>query len=753
MKLNMKLTKRRFILGGLGVTGALIVGWGILPMRQRLDATHPLPVIDGSVALNGWVEIATNGRVTLFLNKSEMGQGVSTALPMLLAEELDVPLTSVDVVPSRIDKIYGNVAMLVDGLPFHPDDNGLLKQTAQWMVGKFARELGLQVTGGSSSIKDCWLILRQAGASARAMLIAAAAQQWQMPASTCHTKAGMVLSRDGKQASYGELAVLAVHSSPDYIRLKNPSEFTLIGQPQPRRDSAVKSTGKAQFGIDVRLPEMLYAAIQMCPQLGGKVRGMNDADIIKMPGVIKIISLAELNSRVESVAGVVVIAKTYWQANTALAALKVEWEGASTLSDTSVFNELRHKLDTETGYTYFEQGNVNSEKSAQAQTINVEYTAPFLAHATMEPMNCTAQVLNGKVTLWVGTQVPSIAVRIAAQVAQVNSDQVELHQFFIGGGFGRRLEADMVAQAVAIALHTNGMPVQLIWSREEDMAHDFYRPAAVARFKASLDQHGQVISYENKSASGSITQQVVRRDFGLPFIGPDKTTVEGEFDMPYEFPNQKISHVIVPTPVPLGYWRSVGHSHNAFFKESFIDELAHAAKKTPLEFRRSLLKNHPRHLAVLNAAITLAGQDLPTGHAHGIALHQSFGTIVAQVAEVSVRDKEIVVHKVSCALDCGIVVNPNIVRQQIESGVLFGLSAALFGEITFKDGKVEQSNFNNYPLLRMNQAPQVEVTIIDSLESPEGMGEPGTPPIAPAVANALFNLTGQRLRQLPLRLV
>lgn len=745
----MKLTKRRFILGGLGVTGALIVGWGIMPMRQRLQATHPLPVTDGSVALNGWVEIAQNGRVTMVLNKSEMGQGVSTALPMLLAEELDVPLSSIDIVPARIDKIYGNVAVLVDGLPFHPDDDGMLKQTAQWMTGKFARELGLQVTGGSSSVKDSWLILRQAGASARAMLIAAAAQQWQVPQSECHTKAGMVLHTAGKQASYGELAALAVHRSPKHIRLKKPSEFTLIGQPQPRRDSAEKSTGKAQFGIDVRLPGMLYAAIQMCPHLGGKLRSMNDADIIKMPGVMKVISLAELNARVESVAGVVVIAKSYWQARVALAALKAEWEGSSTLSNASVLNELRHQLESESGYTYFKKGDVESNG---VQTISVEYTVPFLAHATMEPMNCTAQVANGKVSLWVGTQIPSIAVKLAAQVAQVGSDQIELHSYFIGGGFGRRLEADVVAQAVAVALHTNGAPVQLIWSREEDMKHDFYRPAAVARFKANLDQTGQVSSYENKSASGSITQQVLRRDFDLPFIGPDKTTVEGEFDMPYEFPNQIISHVIVPTAVPLGYWRSVGHSHNAFFKESFIDELAHATKQTPLEFRRRLLKNHPRHLAVLNAAVAMAGDDLPAGHAHGIALHQSFGTIVAQVAEVSLRDKEIVVHKVSCALDCGIVVNPNIVRQQIESAVLFGLSAALLGEITFNAGVVLQSNFHNYPVLRMHQAPQVDVTIIASTESPEGMGEPGTPPIAPAVANALFNLTGQRLRHLPLRL-
>ncbi|PRC91504.1 xanthine dehydrogenase family protein molybdopterin-binding subunit [Solimicrobium silvestre] len=758
----MGLTRRRFLLGGLGMTGALIVGWGVSPMRQRLQATVPLPVIDGSVSLNGWMEIATNGRVTMFLHKSEMGQGVSTALPMLLAEELDVPLAMVDIVPAGMDKIYGNVAMLVDGLPFHPDDSGMLKHGAQWMTGKFARELGLQVTGGSSSVKDSWLVLRQAGSAARAMLIASAAQQWNVPVSECHTKAGMVLHTSGKQAGYGELAALAVHSNPAQIRLKNPSEFTLIGQPQARRDSADKTTGKAQFGLDVRLPGMLYAAVKMCPKLGGKLRSMNDADIIKMPGVVKVHSLADLNARVTSVAGVLVIAKTYWQARVALDAMNLEWDDGvgstgSALSSASVLHELRSKLDTETGFTYFKQGHIKAEAKQDAittQTLNAEYSAPFLAHATMEPMNCTAQVHNGRVSLWVGTQTPTLAVKIAAQVAQVNSDQIELHHTFLGGGFGRRLEVDMVAQAVAAALQTNGVPVQLIWSREEDIGHDFYRPAAVARFKATVDQVGQVISYENTSASGSITQQVLKRYFGLAAMGPDKTTAEGEFDMPYEFPNQKIAHVIVPTAVPIGYWRSVGHSHNAFFKESFIDELAHAAKQTPLQFRRGLLKQHPRYLAVLNAAMVLAEQGgvLPAGHAHGIALHQSFGTIVAQVAEVSVQDKEIIVHKVSCAVDCGIVVNPNIVRQQMESAVLFGLSAALFGEITFKDGKVEQSNFHDYVVIRMNQAPQVEVVIIASAEAPEGIGEPGTPPIAPAVANALFNLTGQRLRSLPLRL-
>ncbi|EGF33237.1 putative transmembrane isoquinoline 1-oxidoreductase (beta subunit) oxidoreductase protein [Oxalobacteraceae bacterium IMCC9480] len=336
-------------------------------------------------------------------------------------------------------------------------------------------------------------------------------------------------------------------------------------------------------------------------------------------------------------------------------------------------------------------------------------------------------------------------------MAGVGKEHVTVHVTYLGGGFGRRLEIDMVAQAVAIAMAAAGAPVQVIWSREEDTTHDMYRPAALARFSASLDGNGQVIGFDCKSASGSITQQVIKRTFGLPSGGPDKTTVEGEFDLPYEFPNQRIAHVIAPTPVPIGYWRSVGHSHNAFFTESFIDEIALAAGKNEVVFRRELLKNHPRHLAVLDAALAKAGS-APAGRAHGVALHQSFGSIVAEVAEVSINARNIVVHRVVCAVDCGIAVNPNLIAQQMESAVIFGLSAALFGEITLQDGKVQQDNFSNYPVVRMHQAPLVETVIIASTEAPEGIGEPGLPPVAPAVANAIFKLTGTRLRSLPLRL-
>lgn len=744
-----KKSRRYFLLGALGVTGALTVGWGLMPPRQRQDGSAPLPVVDGEIALNGWIKIGRDGSVTVAMHRSEMGQGVHTALPMLVAEELDVPLSMVRIMQAPVDKIYGNVTMLADGLPFHPDDHGLVKRSAQWLTAKVARELGLMVTGGSSSIKDSWGPMREAGATARAMLVAAAAQQWKVPVTECLTDAGVVTHPDGKRATYGELAAAAVHSKPGSISLRQPAQFKLIGTSQPRRDSAVKVDGSAVFGLDVRPPGMVYAAVRMSPTMGGSVGQFVDGAVRAMPGVLQVV---DFSVAAGGVAGVAVIAKSFWQAQLAVTALPLNWVAGpnAALKTADVFDDLAAKIDSEPGYVYYAIGDMALAGKA-AKTLQVEYRAPFLAHAAMEPINCTAQVRDGKVTLWASTQVPSIAVAAAAKVAGVGKEHVTVHVTYLGGGFGRRLEIDMVAQAVAIAMAAAGAPVQVIWSREEDTTHDMYRPAALARFSASLDGNGQVIGFDCKSASGSITQQVIKRTFGLPSGGPDKTTVEGEFDLPYEFPNQRIAHVIAPTPVPIGYWRSVGHSHNAFFTESFIDEIALAAGKNEVVFRRELLKNHPRHLAVLDAALAKAGS-APAGRAHGVALHQSFGSIVAEVAEVSINARNIVVHRVVCAVDCGIAVNPNLIAQQMESAVIFGLSAALFGEITLQDGKVQQDNFSNYPVVRMHQAPLVETVIIASTEAPEGIGEPGLPPVAPAVANAIFKLTGTRLRSLPLRL-
>ena len=744
-----KKSRRRFLLGGLGVAGALIVGWGVMPPRQRLHPENPLPTTDGEVRLNGWIKMAADGTVTVAMPQCEMGQGVYTALPMLVAEELDVPLSAVKIERAPIDKIFGNVAVLQDGLPFHPDGAGTFKEAAVWFTGKAARELGLMITGGSSSVKDAWHPMREAGAAARAMLIAAAAKAWGVAPGECRTEDGAVIHASGKKASYGELAAKAVGSTPGEIRLKDPKDFKLIGKPQPRRDTPPKVNGTAAFGLDPRPEGLVYAAVKMSPTIGGAVQKF-DADAVKgMPGVIRVVDFSGV---APGMSGVAVIAKTYWQAKQAVAALPVTWnEGPNAkLSSAAVFQELATRLDSESGFTYHSVGDADPGKSA-VKHLKAEYRAPFLAHATMEPINCTVQVKDGKVVLWASTQVPSIAVDTAARVAKVSAEDVTLNVTYIGGGFGRRLEVDMIAQGVAIAAQAGGAPVQVIWSREEDTTHDFYRPAALARFSASLDADGNVVAYENRLASGAITHQVMERTFGLMGAGPDKTTAEGAFDMPYEFTHQKIAHVTVTTPVPIGYWRSVGHSHNAFFKESFIDELAHEAGKDPVEFRRGLLKKHPRHLAVLDAAVAKAGKPA-AGRAHGVALHRSFGSIVAEVAEVSVEGNEIRVHKVVCAIDCGIAVNPNIIAQQMESAVIFGLSAALFGEVTIKDGKVEQQNFHDYPVLRMNQAPVVETIVIRNAEPPEGVGEPGTPPIAPAVANAVFALTGKRLRSLPLRL-
>jgi isoquinoline 1-oxidoreductase beta subunit len=752
--------RRRFLLGGLAAGGVLMVGWGFQPPRQRLRTGSPLAVEAGAVALNGWVAIAPDGTVSVVVPRSEMGQGVNTALPMLLAEELDAPLSSVRISPAPIDKIFGNLTLLRENLPFHPDDRGSLKQGVQWVMGKVGRELGIMFTGGSTSVKDAWGPMREAGAVARAMLVRAAAEQWKFEAARLTTREGFVLHPDGRRLGYGELAaraaVVGADIEPGDVRLKTPKEFRLIGQPVPRRDSPAKVNGSALFGIDTRVPGMLYAAVRMAPVAGAGVASFDAAKAMAMPGVVKVVDVSAALPRFSGAgAGIAVVAKTWWQAKQAAAALPVEWSASphAGLSSEGIFADFARLLDSESGFTYFESGSQDVEGAAK--TLQAEYRAPFLAHATMEPINCTAQLKDGKLKLWTSTQVPSVAVDVAARVAGVDRADVSLDVMLLGGGFGRRLETDMVAQAVAIARVMNGQPVQLIWTREDDIQHDVYRPQALARFTAKLDAKGNLLAWDNKSVSGAIGHQYFPRNLGLPGIGPDKTTAEGEYDMQYAIPNRRIAHVIADSAVPIGYWRSVGHSHNAFFKEGFLDEVAHATGKDPVLLRRELLRDHPRHLAVLDAALRRAGSP-PEGRAHGVAVHQSFGSIVAQVAEVSVagsgKDAQIRVHRVVCAVDCGIVVNPNILAQQVESAVVFGLSAALAGEITLKDGRVQQTNFGDYPVLRMHEAPLVETVIVPSIEPPEGMGEPATPPVAPAVASAVFKLTGQRLRSLPLKL-
>ena len=754
------VSRRGFVLGALAGAGALVVGWSVMPPRQRLVGSTALPLAAGQSALNGWVKIGTDDRVTVMIAKSEMGQGVTTALAMLLADELDARWDQVSVESSPIDPIYNNVATVVDGLPFHPDDHGPVRSTLEWLTAKSIREFGLMVTGGSSSIKDLWLPMREAGASARAMLANAAALRWQVPLAECQVAEGRVTHASGKAARFGELAAQAASGAlPGRVPLKRVDQFRLIGQPTRRIDADAKVAGAARFGIDTVQPGMLHARVSMCPTLGGSVAGFDAAQASAMPGVRKVVAVKGYNG---GTAGVAVIADQPYRAMQALAKVAVQWQPgpAAGFSSERFERELAAVLERETGFAYYTQGDATAALAKAARTVSATYSAPYLAHAALEPMNCTVRVENDRATVWASTQVPGLARRAAARALDMDTDQVEVHVALLGGGFGRRLDVDFVGQAAAIAAQVPGTAVQTVWSREQDMTHDFYRPACVSVFRAGLNAQGSLLAWHNTSASQAVIPQLLGRHFGLPIAGPDKTTAEGAFDQPYEWPAARIAHQKVDAPIPIGPWRSVGHSHQAFFKESFLDEVAHAAGQDPVAFRAGLLTRHPRHLAVLRLAAERSGWGQPPPSApdgapiaRGIALHHSFGAIVAQVAEVSLDpQKRIRVHKVTCVIDCGFVVNPNGVRQQVEGGIVFGLSAALYGGVTIVDGQVRQSNFHDQPVLRIDECPQIDTYLIASDQAPEGVGEPGTAPIAPAVGNALFALTGQRLRALPFKL-
>ncbi|MED5621474.1 xanthine dehydrogenase family protein molybdopterin-binding subunit [Ideonella sp. BN130291] len=756
------MSRRRFLLSAAAIGGALLVGWGVMPARSRLGQGALLPSVDGDVPLNGWIKIAPDGGVLLAMNRSEMGQGVHTALAMLVAEELDVPLGRVTLVEPGHDAIYGNVAMFVGSLPFHPVDSqpgqeSSTVRSGRWIVSKVARELGINATGGSSSIADGWEPLRQAAATARGQLLGAASLQWRLPVDELVVTEGVVSHPSGPKAHYGELAKVAASTPPGNMQPKDPKAWKLIGRPAPRIDVVAKSSGRAGFGIDVRLPGMLFAAIRHSPAIGGGIGAVDVNAVLQQPGVERVVRLGPYAG---STAAVAVVARTSWHARRAAQAMQAEGTArpAGALDSQAILVSLeksaREAAAHGGGFGFHGRGDAAQALAGAAKKLEVVYRAPYLAHAAMEPINCTARVADGKVELWAPTQVPGMARNLAASVAGVPVDDVTVHVTYLGGGFGRRLDVDFVGQAVRIAMDTNGRPVQLLWSREEDMTHDFYRPAGVAVMQAGLDAQGNPVALAITSAGDAITPRWLER--GLPALSgpmdaPDKTTSEGLFDQPYGVPNQRIGHVATTHGVPVGFWRSVGHSHNAFFGESFIDELAAAAGQDPYAFRLGLLKDMPRHAAVLKLAADQAGwrTPLPPGRARGIALHESFDTIVAQVAEVSLEGGKPRVHRVVCAVDCGVVVNPDIVAQQMESGVIFGLSAALHQRIDIVDGVVKQKNFPDYPLVTLKDAPAIETHIVPSTRHPSGMGEPGTPPIAPAVGNALFVLTGKRLRELP----
>ncbi len=774
--------KRRTLLVAAGATtGALVVGWAASPERSRLGRGRLLKADEGEVALNGWIKIAPDGAVVLAMPRSEMGQGVHTALAMLAAEELDVPLASVRTEQAGGDAIYGNVAYSVVNLPFHPmeieheDGFGRVK-ASRWIVGKVAREIGINATGGSTSVADAWPVVRLAAATARASLVGAASLHWRLPVDELEVRRGVISHPSGKSAGYAQMARYAAATPPGKVAVKERSAWTLIGRPAPRLDVPRKVDGSAVFGLDVRVPGMKFAAVRLCPVLGGSPGRIDASRALAMPGAERIVRLPAYGG---STAGFAVIGRTTWHARRAAESVDVEWQGrpAGALDSERIAQSLREAVETQRGFTFHQSGDVDDAEGRAPRKIEAWYHAPYLAHSALEPMNCTARVADGRVELWVPTQAPQLCRAAAATVAGVEPEDVDLHVTLLGGGFGRRLEVDYAVQAVRVAMDVPGTPVQLSWSREEDTTHDFYRPMQVARLRGTLDAEGQVLSLRIDSAGDAISPRWFERvlPVGLratlsglqltapavlpgvsslsgPLDLPDKTAAEGLFNLPYGIPHQRMDHVATRSGVPVGFWRSVGHSHNAFFSESFIDELASEAKVDPVEFRRRLLKNAPRYRAVLDLAARQAGwgAPLPPGRARGVALHESFGSIVAQVAEVAVEQGQVRVHRVVCAIDCGTVVNPQIVAQQMEGAVVFALSAALHGRIDVRDGAVQQRNFSDQPLLSMKQAPRVETWTVPSERPPAGVGEPGVPPLAPAVANALFALTHRRVRRLPL---
>jgi isoquinoline 1-oxidoreductase beta subunit len=691
---------------------AATLGGGLL-IALSLPACAPKRAADSAAAAGGeltaWLKIAADNTITILVDRSEMGQGVYTALPMLLAEELEVSVEAIKVTAAPVGDAYINALN------------------------------GGQITGTSNSVLDAWDKLRMAGAQARSVLIAAAAAQWEVSPAECQARNGLVVNAHGKTLTFGELAAAAAKLPlPKEVKLKAASSFKLIGQGIARVDTPGKVDGSAEFGIDVKLPGMLYAAIAQSAVLGGKARSVDSAAAEKLPGVRLVL---------RAPSGVVVVAEHYWQALQAREALKISWDpGANARLDNAAMRaSLKKALAAGPGASARADGDAAAALKSAHKTLSAVYELPLLAHATMEPMNCTADVKDGGCDLYVGTQVQKIAQTAAAAAAGLQPEQVRVYTTLLGGGFGRRLEVDFIPAAVAASKAARA-PVKLIWTREDDMTHDYYRPPAMLQIRGALDAGGSLQALQFHSASPSITAR-----FAPDTTDPFDSVVEGVQNYPYRVPNVSVTYTRQEVGIDVGYLRSVSHAINCFVVESFMDELAAAAGKGPYEFRHGLLENKPRHRRVLEAAAAKAGWGrAPEGRYQGIALMEGYTSQLAQVAEISIDGGELKVHKIVCVVDCGQVVNPKIVESQIESGIIFGLSAALWGEVTIEAGKVQQTNFNNYRVLRANEIPQVEVVLMQSDALPGGIGELSVPLVAPAVCNAIFAATGKHVRALPI---
>jgi isoquinoline 1-oxidoreductase subunit beta len=715
MATHGRIDRRQFLRTSAQAAGALTIGFCVgTPARAQEGApAPPRPLPDP----NAFLRIAPDGSVTVVLAHAEMGQGMWTGLVMLVAEELDFDWTKVRVEHAPAAPAYKHTLFPI------------------------------QMTGGSTSIASEFDRYRQVGALARTLLVQAAAQAWSVPASSCRAEKGFVVS-GARRASFGELAEAASRlPAPAEIPLEPRSAWTVIGKPTKRLDSSAKVQGRAGFGMDVQFPGLLTALVARSPYFGGRVRGHDASRALKVPGV---------KSVVEVPSGIAVIAENFWAAKLGRDALQVDWDpGEGATLDSEALARSFRELARQPGVRAHAAGDPAAAMAKAARVVEAEYDFPYLAHAPMEPLNCTVRLGADKCEIWTGTQLQTVDQGTAAQITGLKPEQVEIHTPFLGGGFGRRATptSDFVREAVHVA-KASGLPVKVVWTREDDVRGGYYRPQFFHKVKVGLDAGGVPQAWQHTLVGQSFLA-------GGPFAGMirdgvDPTSVEGVADSPYvlDTPHHLVDLHSPRLPVTTLWWRSVGHTHTAFVMETVIDELAKAAGQDPLAYRRARLARHARHRGVLDLAAKHAGWGTPpaAGRFRGLAVHESFGSFVAQVAEVSVEGGRVRVHRVVCAVDCGTAVNPAGVAAQMESGVVYGLSAALFGEITLRDGRVQQSNFHDYRPLRLSESPAIEVHIVPSTEPPSGVGEPGVPPIAPAVANAVFAATGKRLRRLPMRL-
>lgn len=733
-----KIARRGFLIGSAALVGG--VAFGAYTLRK--PAPNPLSAEDGQAILNPFVVIDAAG-ITLMAPRAEMGQGVQTSWVALIAEELDVDPAAVRVLHGPAAKAYYNSALITDVMPGRVYDMSDFQHALGQALGGVAKVMNLQLTGGSTSMKDGFERMRAAGASARETLKEAAAQQLGVARDTLKTQNGQVIATDGTALSYESLAAAAAELPAQQADLRPASEWKLIGKSTPRVDMTAKVTGTAEFGVDVRLPGMKFASLQQSPIFGAGKTGFDATEAETMQGVEKVLDLGD---------AVAVIANNTWIAQQAAAAITVDWEAPSYPADTEgLFAEIAAAFDTDPNATLRDDGDVDTLPQG-AEVIEAEYRVPYLAHATMEPMNATALYTGDTLEIWAPNQGPTLVAREAALISGLPQEAIKVHTTFLGGGFGRRIETDYTNRAVQVALQMQGTPVQVTWSREEDMRHDYYRPGAIARYRGAV-QDGKAIMIHGKIAAQAVTHEAGGRMMGMPMVGPDKGHLDAAFNQPYAVPNFRVQGHLAKPMLPIGFWRSVGASGNGFFSDAFIDELAHKAGRDPLEFRIELAEpEHTPSALVLKKVRDMSGWSgkTPDGIGRGVGFAFSFGTPVATVIEVSDQDGDIRIDKCWIAADLGTIIDPSIVRAQMFSGTIYGLSAAVMGEITLSEGMVEQENFPDYDALRIHTTPSFEIELLENSRHMGGAGEPATPPSMPALANAIFDLTGTRARTLPL---